>query len=129
MTREEAKEVLGDVSAYLASRASLENEMLAGHTFTDICNAIKALEQPRWISVSERLPEVNGQYLTTIEGIGYYNRIRSFTNSLHKIDKYKFSSKEAGWYFYDSECGYIEEADVIAWMPLPQPYTESEDEE
>lgn len=45
MTREEAREVLGDVRAYLASRASLENEMLAGHTFTDICNAIKAVEQ------------------------------------------------------------------------------------
>lgn len=45
MTNEEAREVLGDVSAYLASRASLENEMLAGHTFTDICNAIKILKQ------------------------------------------------------------------------------------
>lgn len=44
MTDEEAREVLGDVRAYLASRASLENEMLAGHTFTDICNAIKTLE-------------------------------------------------------------------------------------
>lgn len=44
MTIEEAREVLGDVRAYLASRASLENEMLAGHTFTDICNAIKTLE-------------------------------------------------------------------------------------
>lgn len=44
MTNAEAREVLGDVRAYLSSRASLENEMLAGHTFTDICNAIKALE-------------------------------------------------------------------------------------
>lgn len=86
-------------------------------------------QQPAWIPVSERLPEVNGSYLTTIKGIGYYNRIRSFANSLHKIDKYDFSSKKAGWYFYDSECGYIEETDVIAWMPLPKPYTESEDEE
>jgi len=45
MTNEEAREVLGDVSAYLASQASLENEMLAGHTFTDICIAIKTLKQ------------------------------------------------------------------------------------
>lgn len=129
MTNEEARRILGDVSAYLASKAILENETLAGHTFIDICKAIKALKQPRWIPVSERLPEVNGSYLTTIKGIGYYNRIRSFANSLHKIDKYDFSSKKAGWYFYDSECGYIEETDVIAWMPLPQPYTESEDGE
>lgn len=56
MTNEKAREVLGDVRAYLASRSSLENEMLAGYTFTDICNAIKALEQTRWIPCSERLP-------------------------------------------------------------------------
>lgn len=50
MTREEAKEVLGDVRAYLACRAILENEILAGHTFTDICNAIKTLEQEPFIN-------------------------------------------------------------------------------
>ena len=57
MTREEAKEVLGDVRAYLACRAILENEILAGHTFTDICNAIKTLEQEpkigHWIRVDK----------------------------------------------------------------------------
>lgn len=54
MTREEAKSILGDVGAYLASRASLENESLAGHSFVAICNAIKTLKQEqktgRWIS-------------------------------------------------------------------------------
>lgn len=50
MTTEEAKEVLGDVRAYLACRAILENEILAGHTFTDICNAIKILEQEPFIN-------------------------------------------------------------------------------
>lgn len=50
MTRKEAKEVLGDVRAYLACRAILENEILAGHTFTDICNAIKTLEQEPFIN-------------------------------------------------------------------------------
>lgn len=45
MTREEAIKVLGDVSAYLASRSSLEPERLAGHTFTDICKAIKVLSE------------------------------------------------------------------------------------
>lgn len=50
MTTEEAKEVLGDVRAYLACRAILENEILAGHTFTDICNAIKTLEQEPFIN-------------------------------------------------------------------------------
>lgn len=57
MTRKEAEEVLSDVRAYLASRASLENEMIAGHPFIDICNAIKALKhEPKtghWVEVME----------------------------------------------------------------------------
>lgn len=44
MTNEEANEILGDVQAYLASRASLANESIAGHSFIDICNAIHALK-------------------------------------------------------------------------------------
>ena len=45
MTKEESTNVLGDVRAYLSSRATLENEIFAGHTFIDICNAIKTVEQ------------------------------------------------------------------------------------
>lgn len=77
-----------------------------------------------WIPVSERLPKEDGKYLTTVKGIGsYYNEIRSFAISLYKIDKYDFSDKKgSGWYFYHYEYGYIEETNVIAWMPLPEPY-------
>ena len=45
MTNEKARKVLDDVRAYLARVSSFENEMLAGHTFTDICIAIETLEQ------------------------------------------------------------------------------------
>ena len=44
MTNQEAIEILDDVRSYLASRASLDNEKLAGHSFIDICNAIKTLK-------------------------------------------------------------------------------------
>ena len=94
-------------------------------------STIDALEaqskKGKWIPVSERLPEVDGRYFTTVKGIDVnYFEIRSFANSLYKIDKFDFSGKEGhGWYFYDYDYGihgYIEETNVIAWMPIPEPY-------
>ena len=68
--------------------------------------AIKALEQePKWIPVSERLPEENGYYLTTT----MYHRVYC-----DYWEEERFNRTEV----------------VIAWMPLPEPYkAESEDKE
>lgn len=81
-------------------------------------------EAHRWIPVSERLPEKEGDYLTTVNGIvSTHHAIRAFTNNLYKVDKYDFCAKKRpGFYFLDHEYGYIEETDVIAWMPLPEMY-------
>ena len=116
MTREEAREVLGDVRAYLASRGSLENEMLAGHTFTDICNAIKALEhESDWIPVSERLPEKDGQYLVTIKNLTGYEQL---CNDVFECEFFGRDWIFKGW----------KDNKVIAWMPLPQPYKAESEE-
>ena len=72
--------------------------------------AIKALEQTRWIPVSERLPEVDGDYLVTFK-LSFMNFIEVCTFN------------KAGW----NKGGYD---DVIAWMPLPESYkVEKEDKE
>lgn len=44
MTNEEAKEILSDVSAYLASYSKLTNDTIAGHSYLDICRAITILK-------------------------------------------------------------------------------------
>ncbi len=68
---------------------------------------IKALEQTRWIPVSERQPEGEGWYLTSL-GDKTYGGV--------DVDMYC-----KGWVKYGTH--------VIAWKPLPQPYKESEDAE
>lgn len=75
--------------------------------------AIKALEQePRWIPVNERLPEENKTVIASTK-YGVYSEARY--------------SKEDGWeWAYESGADYWEEigCNVLAWMPLPQPYIE-----
>ena len=65
------------------------------------------MKEPRWIPVSERLPEIHNyteRYLVTLER-GWVRTAR-FT---------EYDGK--GWWTYD---------DVVAWMPLPKPYREVE---
>lgn len=69
----------------------------------------------KWIPVSERLPEENK---TVIASTKY---------DVYPETKY---TKEYGWeWAYEAGADYWEELeDVIAWMPLPEPYkAESED--
>ena len=71
--------------------------------------ADKALEQPRWISVSERLPMSDEEYHTFL-----------VTDSKGNVALSEFylsiSDKKPYW------SGMI---DVKAWMPLPEPYKEN----
>lgn len=80
-------------------------------------------KQTRWIPVSERLPE-DGIYLVTVERTTGVQRIetKSFAKDLHRVDDFDFPEHKCGWYDYDSEYGYWEDTNVIAWMSLPEPY-------
>lgn len=88
----------------------------------------KVLEQgSRWILCSERLPNKNGAYLVTTENcIGRHIEVLDYANDLYEIDNYDFIDKKgvSGWYYLDTEYGYIEVENVIAWMPLPEAYIE-----
>lgn len=111
------------------------------HTVTEISRRTNTVSETqvervdtvpqKWIPVSEKLPE-DGIYLVTVERIAGVPRIekKSFAKDLNRVDDFSFRKHKCGWYDYDSEYGCWEDTNVIAWMPLPQPYKgESEVEE
>ena len=70
-------------------------------------------QEPRWIPVSERLPEEDGEYCVTVYDMDENYKYRDIAELEDGIWQYK---------------NYIK---VLAWMPLPKPYEpqESEDKE
>lgn len=78
-----------------------------------------------WIPCSERLPEEEGRYICYVCGIRSDIAIYSFAKNLSRVDEYDFEGKnKSGFYNYDSEYGYYEMSNVVAWQPLPKPYKE-----
>ena len=100
--------------------------------------AIKALGQTRWIPVSERLPEDIKPVIITWKNTDpepYYQYIvgKHFIGTAHY--------KNGKWFWYSSttedllaEYGrcdseeFDEAIEVIAWMPLPEPYKEESED-
>ena len=134
MTREEAIEVLQrefpDFEGEDKAIARLFPEVV-----TALSMAIKALEQ-RWIPVSERLPEEDTEVLITYcykEGEGdtshtyvditTYGDMYFGGNFVHdRVNGNRVKHWREPFEYFTSNY------DVIAWMPLPEPYeTESEE--
>lgn len=63
---------------------------------------------PNWIPVSERLPDTIGRYLVTIKNLTGYKKLEQEVFECSYCGDWIFK----GW----------EDNDVIAWMPLPEPY-------
>lgn len=94
-----------------------ENECQSKHPIKEALYAAqKALEQePRWIPVTERLPDEGYRVLVTrITDENYkYMRVATYQGDCWMDDTDKFNKPNPH--------------KVIAWMPLPEPYEEDEE--
>lgn len=89
-----------------------------------------------WISVKESLPTKVGRYLTAhstcFHNLPYSYEILNFSFNLNALDEYHFPKKhyknKKGFYYYDSELGYVERPNIEFWAIINTP-NETEKEE
>lgn len=108
MTNKEAKEVLAFYRFNLIQSTS--NQLSGDIEAFDM--AIKALEQTKWIPVSERLPELPenrwNNFLVT-------EKVHTLKGDVIEVDTESFFNGK-----------FQSNTEVIAWMPLPKAYEEVE---
>lgn len=109
MKREEAIKLLNDIHSQCCDTANILCTLDADKRCDALQMAITALQnQPVWIPVSERLPE---ESLNSVIGWDTYRNRCCFVQYL------------GGRFVL---CDDIDSVNVTAWMPLPEPYRESE---
>ena len=70
---------------------------------------------------SEKSPDADGKYLVVKKVFGRATiDVCYFAVNLKSIDKWDFREKRSGWYDYDSEAGYYEISNIVAWTKLPK---------
>ena len=127
MTNEEAVEKLKILKEDYWDDDGYGNEsQLYDDTALALDMAIKALEDSRWIPVTERLPDI-GVPVLTFDGYVFLveKRIEWIWGDNEKI----YSEWWVQGYDADNENPIgLRDGAVTAWMPLPKPYEGSETE-
>lgn len=81
--------------------------------------------QPKndWIPISERLPEANGRYLVT-RGLNVCGSLWNRIYIANYSDLMGIKSVRGWWRGNVGKSDFERLNDVLAWMPLPEPYRE-----
>ena len=90
-----------------------------------------AQPEPHWTPVSEEPPEDGQECLVTAKALNKFCvDTATFTTNLSSVDEYFFRDRkgESGWYFTDPDFGELELPDVVAWMPMPEPWKGEEND-
>ena len=72
---------------------------------------------PEWTPCEEAQPEKEGRYLVT-----YMLGAMPWVSILNYGVPYTADDKKSVWYYADDEYGDVVYDDVMAWMPLQEPY-------
>ena len=137
MTRQEAIELLSsDVFKLCIVQLC---DPLFEDCYEALCMAIEALQhEPKWIPVTERLPEELELVNITWMNHGpepYYHDIKDknfVATGIHYRDQWYWYSTTCADYlgeYGSNEIDLVDDAiEIIAWQPLPEPYEESDGE-
>ena len=90
-------------------RIAFQLPLVVNSAFADAVKAIPSEDRPTWIPCKERLPKENTEVLISLE----------------------WESVDIGWVrngTWMSDCVNDYEDDVVAWMPLPEPWKGADDE-
>jgi hypothetical protein len=103
--------ILDDV---LANRPTERDSLIVA-----VQKAFEALEGSKWVLCSERLPENGRQVLVFARSVHF---------ALAKYDEMREAdgTYKMQWVTFDAWKPFYKIKDVIAWMPLPEPYREGE---
>ena len=137
--RQDAIDVLSMMQGIVAENGVRKGISMAWQQIKDLPTA-NVIEAPGWIPVSERLPEVNEQpyyddgheILYESDPVLVYAIDRNFSTKerlfgIGMILEDRCDEKSTYWdgcLYPDGEISPYHPEDVIAWMPLPEPYRE-----
>lgn len=114
MTREEAIRYL---SVYSSTRGS--GQCTDKQHYEAKQMAIEAIEQTRWIPVSERLPEDRREVLVT-----------AYWHETYQVMMASYYGDGLWWCVPFNNCGeHMRRLNPKAWMPLPKPYEPQKSED
>ena len=103
-------------------------DALSQYPFEKVVNCVSIIEelpsaQPdqRWIPCSERLPEKSGRYLVT-RGSNVCGSLWNRVYILNYSDLMGLKKEKIWWSGNVGKSDFEKYDDVLAWMPLPEPY-------
>lgn len=104
---------IGHISGVIEDGSELD-----GNEMRDLVEFLSGL--PRWVPVSERLPEDDGDYLVTFQASKEcaFWVIARYANDLTSVDHTIFSEHESGWVEFDCDEGWKRLRSVTAWMQI-----------
>ena len=80
-------------------------------------DAPEVLPEPKWIPVSERLPGVGTYVLVSKKALGFRSNLPNVCTA-HRLCDPRSGKEE----WNDMLFGKLDDDDVLAWMPLPEPW-------
>lgn len=109
---EQCRKICRIIDKYLANRPTERDSLIVATR-----KAFEALEGSKWVLCGERLPENGRQVLVFARSVHF---------ALAKYDEMREAdgTYKKQWVTFDAWKPFYKIKDVIAWMPLPEPYQE-----